>query len=92
MLGFLLDLAIRHATGNGAGLDDVMRRLNEDFARRGRYYTEQDLRRVIAQDCSQRFQDLTRSLMITCSGTRELDYETYLGYAGLELGKRNLRM
>jgi len=83
LLGFLLDLALRHATGNGAGLDDVMRRLNEDFARPGRYYTDADLRRLIAQ-VAPRFSGLEAFFADYVRGTRELDYDTYLGYAGLE--------
>jgi len=84
LLGFLLDLALRHATGNGAGLDDVMRRLNEDFGRPGRYYTDADLRRLIAQ-VAPRFSGLEAFFADYVRGTRELDYDTYLGYAGLEL-------
>ena len=82
LLGFLLDLALRHATGNGAGLDDVMRRLNEDFARPGRYYTDADLRRLIAQ-IAPGFSGLEAFFADYVRGTRELDYDTYLGYAGL---------
>jgi predicted metalloprotease with PDZ domain len=86
LLGFLLDLAIRHATRDGAALDDLMRRLNEDFARTGRYYTEQDLRREIAQ-IAPTFSGLDAFFEDYVRGTRELDYETFLGYAGLELEK-----
>jgi predicted metalloprotease with PDZ domain len=87
LLGFLLDLALRHATGNAAGLDDVMRRLNEDFARRGRYYTESDLRRVIA-GIAPGFSGLEAFFGDYVRGTQELDYVTYLSYAGLELEVR----
>jgi predicted metalloprotease with PDZ domain len=83
LLGFLLDLALRHATGNGAGLDDVMRRLNEDFARPRRYYTEADLRGLIAETAPG-FSGLEAFFADYVRGTRELDYDTYLGYAGLE--------
>jgi predicted metalloprotease with PDZ domain len=84
LLGFLLDLALRHATDNAAGLDEVMRRLNEDFARAGRYYTQEDLRRVMAQ-IAPSFSGLEAFFADYVHGTRELDYVTYLGYAGLEL-------
>jgi len=84
LLGFLLDLALRHGSGNAAGLDDVMRRLNEDFARPGRYYTEADLRREMAQ-AAPTFSGLEAFFEDYVRGTRELDYGTYLGYAGLEL-------
>ena len=46
LLGFLLDLGIRHATANGRSLDDVMRRLNQDFAHRGRFFTDDDLKNI----------------------------------------------
>ena len=83
LLGFLLDLALRHATRNGAGLDDVMRRLNREFARPGRYYTDEDLRRVIAQ-VAPGFSGLEAFFADYVRGTRELDYDTFLGYAGME--------
>ena len=84
LLGFLLDLALRRATGNVISLDDLMRRLNEDFGRPGRYYTEADLRRVLAQ-IAPTFAGLEAFFRDYVRGTRELDYATYLGYAGLEL-------
>jgi len=84
LLGFLLDLAIRHATGNAAGLDDVMRRLNEEFARRGRFYTDSDLPGVMAQ-VAPRYSGLEAFFADYVRGTRELDYPVYLGYAGLQL-------
>ena len=84
LLGFLLDLAIRHATQNRASLDDVMRRLNDDFAKRHRFFTQADLLNVIGEVAPEfnRREEFFRDYV---SGTRELDYSTYLGYAGLEL-------
>jgi predicted metalloprotease with PDZ domain len=84
LLGFLLDLAIRHATGNAAGLDDVMRRLNEEFARRGRFYTDSDLPRVMAQ-VAPGYSGLEAFFADYVRGTRELDYPVYLDYPGLKL-------
>jgi predicted metalloprotease with PDZ domain len=83
LLGYLLDLGIRHASDNQAGLDDVMRRLNQDFARRGRFYTLADVSAIIAQ-LAPPF-DAGRFLTDYVRGTQELDYSTYLGYAGLHL-------
>ena len=84
LLGFLLDLGIRQASANRHSLDDLMRHLNDDFARRGRFYTKADLRRLVAElappgDWVEAF------FRDHVSGTRELDYRTYLGYAGLVL-------
>ncbi|MGE5326560.1 MAG: M61 family metallopeptidase, partial [Deltaproteobacteria bacterium] len=84
LLGFLLDLGIRHATSNRASLDDVMRRLNEDYARRGRTYTDQDFRNIVAAVAPE-FTDIDAFIRDFISGTKELDYDTYFGYAGLRL-------
>jgi predicted metalloprotease with PDZ domain len=83
LLGYLLDLGIRHASQNQAGLDDVMRRLNQDFARRGRFYTIADLTAIVAE-LAPAF-DMNRFLADNVRGTMELDYSTFLGYAGLRL-------
>jgi predicted metalloprotease with PDZ domain len=84
LLGFLLDLAIRHATQNQHSLDDVVRRLNEEFGKRGRFFTEADLRNLVAE-LAPSFTDRDAFFDDYVSGTRELDYNTYLGYAGLQL-------
>ncbi|MGO8787946.1 MAG: M61 family metallopeptidase [Terriglobia bacterium] len=81
LLGYLLDLGIRRASDNQAGLDDVMRRLNQDFGRRGRFYTIADLQSIVSQ-LAPTF-DMNRFLRDYVRGTQELDYSTYLGYAGL---------
>jgi len=84
LLGFLLDLGIRHGTANRHSLDDLMRCLNEEFARRGRFFTQADLRRLVA-DLTPPAGWVEAFFRDYVSGTRELDYDTYLGYAGLEL-------
>jgi predicted metalloprotease with PDZ domain len=84
LLGIVLDLAIRHASRNQASLDDVMRRLNTDVARRGRFFTLGDLHAIIAE-LAPSFAGLEAFLDDYVRGTRELDYETHLGYAGLRL-------
>ena len=83
LLGYLLDLGIRHASDNRAGLDDVMHHLNQDFARRGRFYTLADLTAIVAQ-LAPAF-DVNGFIAHDVRGTQELDYVTYLGYAGLNL-------
>ena len=40
LLGVALDILIRDATDNRASLDDVMRRMNREYAERGRYYDD----------------------------------------------------
>ncbi len=89
VLGFLLDLEIRHATGNRRSLDDVMHRLNEDFARRGRFFTQADLREVI-RDLAPEYTGLDAFFRDYLSGTREIDYDSILGFAGLELARETI--
>jgi predicted metalloprotease with PDZ domain len=83
LLGYLLDLGMRHATQNQAGLDNLMRSLNQDFARQGRFYTLADLRAIITR-LAPAF-DVNRFVENDVQGTQELDYSTFLGYAGLRL-------
>jgi len=61
-----------------------MRRLNEEYARRGRTFSDADLRGVIA-GLAPHWNGLEAFFRDDVSGTRELDYETYLGFAGLRL-------
>jgi len=84
LLGFMLDLAIRHSTDNQRSLDDVMRRLNEDFAKRRRFFTDADLRAILAE-LAPKFTGLDSFFRDYVSGTAELDYQTYFGFAGLRV-------
>jgi predicted metalloprotease with PDZ domain len=61
-----------------------MRRLNTGFAQRNRFFNQTDLRGIIAQ-LAPSFDGLDQFFNDYLGGTRELDYETYLGYAGLGL-------
>ncbi|HEV2176831.1 MAG TPA: PDZ domain-containing protein [Terriglobia bacterium] len=86
ILGFLLDLEIRHASGGRHSLDDLMRALNENFARRHRFFTDDDLRSLVtslgpdAAETGAFFRDYV-------TGTHEVDYGAYLGFAGLRLAQ-----
>jgi predicted metalloprotease with PDZ domain len=62
-----------------------MRRLNQDFAQRGRFLTDQDLRALISELAPSFNIDAFFRDYVT--GTRELDYDTYLGFAGLRLSQ-----
>lgn len=86
LLGFLLDLGIRNASHNQASLDDVMRRLNQDFAHQGRFYTLADIRAIVSKLAPSFGVD--RFLADYVQGTQELDYATYLGYAGVRLATK----
>jgi predicted metalloprotease with PDZ domain len=54
LLGLALDISIRDATDNRASLDDVLRRLNQQYAQRGRFYAdsagiEEEVEEVVRQ-------------------------------------------
>jgi predicted metalloprotease with PDZ domain len=84
LLGDLLDLGIRHASGNAHSLDSLMRRLNEEFAERRRFFTDADLERIVATLGPT--PDWVRAFFADdVTGTKELDYGKFLGYAGLRL-------
>ena len=86
LLGYLLDLGIRHATRNRRSLDDVMRTLNEEFARHGRCFTDADLGTIIAS-LAPEFTARREFFQSYIDGTAEPDYNGYLGYAGLRLSE-----
>jgi predicted metalloprotease with PDZ domain len=83
LLGVLLDVLIRDATDNRAGLDDVLRDLNENFAKRGRFYDEtKDLRAAVERAAGRSFGDFFSKYV---AGTEELPCKDVLALAGLRL-------
>jgi predicted metalloprotease with PDZ domain len=90
LLGVTLDILIRDTTDNHASLDDVMRALNEEFARRGRFYNEtEDLRAVaegvIRKKAPSAKADLREFFTRYVSGTDEIPFDDLLGRAGLSV-------
>jgi predicted metalloprotease with PDZ domain len=83
ILGVLLDLLIRDATSNHASLDDVLRRMNEEFAKQNRTYDDSaDIRAVAQKVAGRSFEDFFQRYV---SGTEEISYDTFLALAGLRL-------
>lgn len=82
ILGLLLDLEIRGATGDQKSLDDVMRALNRDFNHKGRGYTNEDLAALVTQMAGRSFDSFFAKYV---NGTEELDYNGALKHAGLQL-------
>jgi predicted metalloprotease with PDZ domain len=83
ILGVLLDLQIRSATQNHASLDHVLRVMNEEFAKRHRYYHDSvDIETVAEQACNCKLDDFFAQYV---SGTREIPYAEFLALAGLKL-------
>jgi predicted metalloprotease with PDZ domain len=83
ILGDLLDLTIRDATDNGQSLDDVLRRMNAEYALRGKFYDDTAGIRRVAEEVAGR--DLGDFFPRYVEGTAELPYDKTLAIAGLEL-------
>ncbi|MGC1107875.1 MAG: PDZ domain-containing protein [Candidatus Acidiferrales bacterium] len=82
ILGVMLDLAIRDATNNRKSLDDVLRAMNEDYARRGRFYddsagVEQEVEKIAGRSFKEFFAKYA-------AGTDEIPYNDFLRVAGLQ--------
>lgn len=85
LVGMILDLELRHRTKNKHSLDDVMRYLNDNFAKQNRGFSAKDF-----QDVVERFAGISMQAFFDnyVNGTEELPFEAALGYAGLDLQKR----
>ncbi len=82
-LGMLLDLAIRKETGNEKSLDDVMSLLYFKYYRDlNRGFTGDEFR----SECeSMAGTSLDEIFDVYASSTGDIDYNKYLGYAGLQI-------
>ena len=83
ILGVLLDILIRDATDNGKSLDDVLRTLNEEFAKKGRFYQDEADIRAVAEKVSG--VSLKAFFEQYVSGTAPLPYADVLTRAGLSI-------
>jgi predicted metalloprotease with PDZ domain len=93
VVGIVLDLLIRGRTGGRASLDDVMRRMYEEFYvrspattyyLRGRGYTGADFERVVSQVAGA---DMSEFFARHVRGTETLPYDEAFAYVGLRLVK-----
>jgi predicted metalloprotease with PDZ domain len=82
IVGVLLDLAIRQESGSRHSIDDLFRRLNTDFAKQGRFYTREDMIRILYELVPTGY-DFRQFISDYVSGTREPDYGEFFSYAGL---------
>ena len=82
-LGLLLDLKIRHETGNRKSLDDVMRTLYIQFDQeKNRGFTDAEFRRACEDAAGS---PLPEIFDVYARTTEDIDYPKYFAYAGLEI-------
>jgi len=83
ILGFLLDIVIRDRTDNQRSLDDLLREMNTDFAREGKYYHDSlDIRLESEKLTGGSLADFFDNYV---GGVDPLPYQSVLLRAGLEL-------
>jgi predicted metalloprotease with PDZ domain len=83
LLGDLLDILIRDRTNNEKSLDDVLRGMNMDFAKQGKFYRDSlDIRLEAEKVAGGSFEDFFRDYVAAAG---PLPYQQILGLAGLEL-------
>ena len=90
IVGVLLDILIRDRTENRAGLDDVLRALNEEYAKAGRFYNDSEGLRAAMEDVIRKKTpaadaDLADFFKRYVSGSDEIPYADFLGRAGWAL-------
>lgn len=82
MLGTMLDLKIREASGNRKSLDDVMRGMYEKYyVQRKRGFTDAEFR----AECESAAGTSLAEIFEYASTTKEVDYARYFALAGLKL-------
>jgi predicted metalloprotease with PDZ domain len=83
VLGVLLDILIRDRTDNQKSLDDVLRAMNNEFARKNRPYREsQDIQLTAEKVAGGSFEDFFRKYV---ANAEPLPYSEIFSLAGLEL-------
>ena len=83
IIGHLLDLEIRQATGNRASLDDLMRRLNRDYAAHGKPF--EDLEAIVRLASEVAGSDLRAVIERLVLTAEPVDWQRFLGHAGYQV-------
>jgi predicted metalloprotease with PDZ domain len=81
-VSLILDMEIRNASGNKHSLDDVFRTMYETFPLDKKGYTNEDFRVVCEEKAGTGLKQFFDDYVY---GTKPLEWEKYLAYAGLEL-------
>ncbi len=82
ILGVLLDILIRDRTNNEKSLDDVLRAMNTDFAKQGKFYRDSlDIRLTAERIAGGSFEEFFQQYV---AGTDALAYQRILALAGFE--------
>jgi len=84
LLAFVTDIFIRKQTNNNYSLDDVMRYLYEEFALKGKAYSEQDYKGVVEHFANNSFEDIYDNYINGAADYKFVLIES-MNYIGCEL-------
>lgn len=85
LLGILLDLAVRDATANKESLRDVFHWLNDNYAKKGKYFPDSaGIEQAAEAVCSCALKPFFADYVV---GTVPLDYDKYFKFVGLRVNK-----
>ncbi|MBB6274487.1 putative metalloprotease with PDZ domain [Pedobacter cryoconitis] len=82
IVGMLMDLEIAKATKGKASLDNVMKAMYEQCKIKGRGYTDAEFKAMVEKISGISFTDFWAKYV---NGTEKIEYEKYLGYAGIKV-------
>ncbi len=87
IIGWMLDMEIRKSSKNSKSLDDAMRKLYEKtYVKEGRGYTGREFEEICEELVGK---SATEEIFDTrVRGHEPVDFDRYLGYAGLRLGTK----
>ena len=83
LLGVVLDLAVRDATHDHASLREVMQWMNQNYAKKGRFFADSDGVREAAEAVSHA--DLSSFFAKYVAGTDEIPWDEFFRGVGLKL-------
>jgi predicted metalloprotease with PDZ domain len=83
IIGWMLDMTIRRTSREGKNLDDVMRKLyNDFFLKENRGYTDKEFEAACVELGGAEVEEIFDTRV---RGRKDVDYDRYLGYVGLRL-------
>ncbi len=86
IIGWMLDMMIRKASRGVRSLDDVMKKVyNDVFLKQGRGYSDEEFETASAEIGGPAVREIFDSRV---RGREDVDYDRYLGYAGLKLSSK----
>ncbi|HEY0657814.1 MAG TPA: PDZ domain-containing protein, partial [Pyrinomonadaceae bacterium] len=82
VVNMMLDVSIRAASNGAKSLDDVMRHLYDEYAKKGRNFTPEDYQKISEMMAGKSLEDFFSKYV---RGTEEIDYSGILQGVGLQL-------